>query len=54
MVAKGGNEAVVAAMNAHRQVADVQEHGCFALGSISTLSENKASLLVMLFLSLRA
>jgi hypothetical protein len=43
VAAKGGVEAVVAAMNAHRQSADVQEQGCRALCNISVLSENKVA-----------
>jgi hypothetical protein len=39
VVAEGGIEAVVAAMNAHTRVADVQENGCAALGNIAMLSE---------------
>ena len=37
----GGIEAVVAAMNAHTRVADVQKNGCAALGNIAMLAETK-------------
>ena len=40
---KGGIEALVSALNAHRQVSDVQLYGCWALRLISGLSANQAS-----------
>jgi hypothetical protein len=40
VAARGGVEAVVAAMNAHRQSANVLKQGCRALASISVLTEN--------------
>ena len=39
IVAAGGIEAVVAAMNAHMGVADVQEYGCGALGVIAAMAD---------------
>jgi hypothetical protein len=48
VAAKGGIEAVVAAMRAHVGVAAVQEQGCGALENIASLQENKVRPLYLL------